>query len=109
MVVIFVAHTWDTVEKLIGAEVAGRALAGQEGLRWRLCSPPGPTLYRRACAGDHPAQSRAAPVLRVPDISQHEAVEYLAHLGVQGKQAEQVGHGRMAAPAPVVPPGACGQ
>ncbi|PRW33927.1 hypothetical protein C2E21_7422 [Chlorella sorokiniana] len=53
---VFVAHDWNTVERL---------------------------------TGDHPAQSRAAPPLTVPDISEDEALQYMSTLGLQPKLAKK--------------------
>lgn len=64
------------------APVAGRNLRA-------FCQLPNPHPIR-ALAGDHPAQSRAAPPLTVPDITQAEALQYLGALGVQSPQAEKV-------------------
>lgn len=91
--VVFVAASWDTVSLLVGE--AALLLAGA---RCRVCGgaaaphvaawmsePPAP----EPPAGDHPAQSRAGPPLRVPDITQAEALQYLRELGVPEKHAEQ--------------------
>ena len=54
---------------------------------FEACCPPAPAV---AAAGEHPAQSRAGPPLRVPDIDQGQALQYLASLGVPPKLEEEV-------------------
>ena len=111
---VFVAADWSTVERLAGKplwfgvqrKAARHARREPEGgvARYTATAPcfgrlprrPGSALRNRFCtllaaAGDHPAQSRAAPPLRVPDITADEALHYLEALGVEGKLAGKAG------------------
>ena len=53
------------------------------------CRPPAPAPAV-VPAGEHPVQPRAGPPLRVPDIDQGQALQYLASLGVPPTLREEV-------------------